>query len=194
MSAADFELFFSGLAFAPAIFPSVRGADTVADNLDGTDKADAMYGLGLDDIIAGNAGNDLIFGGPGNDTLHASAIPGSPNAPDVSNRFFSWNILEGGPGNDTMHGGPADDFFYFGFDSGADIINGFNPQTDAIAILQGINNNTSVTLGSEAQFFASRVTDVPFGVVVDFGNGNTVRVVNVTKAQLSPANFPISPV
>ncbi len=187
MSAADFELFFSGLAFAPAIFPSVRGADTVADNLDGTDQADAMYGLGLDDIIAGNAGNDLIFGGPGNDTLHASVIPGSPKAPDVSNRFFNWNILEGGPGNDMMHGGPADDFFYFGPGSGVDTITNFSP-SDAIVIQQ---ETIAVT---QAEFFNTRVRDELGAVVVDFGGGNAIRLVGVSKAQLTAANFPISPV
>ena len=78
MSAADYELFFSGLAFAPAMFPSVRGTDALADNLVGTNQADEMYGLGLDDTVASNAGNDLIFGGPGNDTYHASVITPVP--------------------------------------------------------------------------------------------------------------------
>ncbi|MEB3282289.1 MAG: Calx-beta domain-containing protein [Lyngbya sp.] len=90
-----------------------RGEDEVLGN----QGDDIIYGGKEADLVAGGAGNDLLFGDLGNDTLL------------------------GDRGADTITGGDGNDTFYIGEGTGgfsiteADIINDFNPEQDAIGLL-----------------------------------------------------------
>ncbi|MDD2893964.1 MAG: VCBS domain-containing protein, partial [Halothiobacillaceae bacterium] len=68
------------------IGPDISGTEG-ADIIQGTDKAEHIYGLGGDDTLLGGGRADVLYGGDGNDTL------------------------DGGAGLDKMYGGAGDDTY-----------------------------------------------------------------------------------
>lgn len=74
------------------------------------DRADAMEGLGGNDILNGHGGNDDISGGEGVDNLQGHAGD---------------DVLDGGAGNDTLIGGTGNDTYVFGIGDGQDLVENF---------------------------------------------------------------------
>lgn len=114
---------------------AVRVGDGAPNNIEGTEDADILRGLGGDDTILGFGGNDMIDGGPGNDPQ-----------------------LSGGDGADTINGGTGDDVLSGGANvQGVDRLNGGTGQDTLIggedndALLGGGGRDTFVHNPGEGQ-------------------------------------------
>jgi len=101
------------VAAASVAVAANRIGDNNANTLNGTDLADAVYGLGGPDILNAGLGNDEVSGNPGNDRLNGS------NGDDV---------MVGGTGSDRINTGNSvntgsgrEDFVY-AFDGFADTV------------------------------------------------------------------------
>ena len=70
--------------------------DNSNSTMTGTLRADALFGLGGNDVINGGAGNDILYGGLGNDVLSGGA---------------GTDTLHGGMGIDRLDGGSGNDVF-----------------------------------------------------------------------------------
>jgi glucose/arabinose dehydrogenase len=118
------------------------------------------------DTLRGFAGDDMIFGGSGND------------------------FIDGGTGNDTLIGGPGSDRFVFAPGSGADVITDFaaGPGNGDRIDLTGFAN---IHTFSEILGHANQVGG---NTVLDFGNGDTLTLLNVNKANLNIDDFVINDV
>ena len=79
-----------------------------ADDIDGNDRVNFLYGGGGNDVIDGKGGDDQLFGEDGNDTLYG----------DCGN-----DTLHGGAGNDTLYGEDDYNDQLYG-DDGDDILYG----------------------------------------------------------------------
>jgi len=133
------------------------------ENLLGSAFADTLVGDEGANTLDGGAGDDLLLGGGGAD------------------------LLIGGAGTDAMYGGTGADIFEFRAASGVDWIEDFAVGSDKVRILSGLNgsNNTS------AANVLANTSDVNGNAVVNFGGGNTLALIGVTKASLSAADFVI---
>ena len=82
------------------------------DLLNGTDKADTIFGLGGNDVLLGLAGNDLLDGGAGDDNLDGGKgrdkLKGQ-KGDDVLTGGDGDDVLIGGPGKDKLNGGKGND-------------------------------------------------------------------------------------
>lgn len=144
---------------------------------DGNDAVDVKFG---DDIVFAGDGNDTVSGGAGFDRLYG----GKGN--DILNGGSEADKLKGGTGNDTMTGGTGADQFSLAVftgvsgNSGSDTITDFSVAEDVLAITGGY---------SAANLIALAVNEAG-GVRLRLGDsGATVLLQNVTKAQLTAANF-----
>ncbi len=95
------------------VYSGTAGDDT---NLNGTERADVVYGGAGNDTITAGGGNDFIYGGTGNDTIYGGAGNDSIYGGDGT------DVLFGGTGNDSIDGGLGNDTIYG--DAGDDSING----------------------------------------------------------------------
>ncbi|AFY56148.1 putative calcium-binding protein [Rivularia sp. PCC 7116] len=80
-----------------------------SEKLNGTHRADFIFGKGGNDTLKGRGGNDFLLGGRGNDSLKG----GNGN-----------DVLLGGKGNDTLEGGNGNDLLKGG--KGNDLLKGGN--------------------------------------------------------------------
>lgn len=132
-----------------------------ADTLLGGAGRDRIKGQAGDDILSGGADNDRLDGGFGNDRL--IGMGGADR-------------LDGGRGADVLRGGNgADTFVYLEF-YGADRVLDFQDDLDVLAI-----DDAAETV----RFVLSRGTDISGGVRFDFGDGDVLTVLGVTKAQIA---------
>lgn len=76
-------------------------------HLEGSEEADVLGGLNGDDTLVGLDGDDTLYGGRGNDSLDGGA---------------GNDTLDGGAGDDVLMGGVGSDKYFFGRNSGRDII------------------------------------------------------------------------
>jgi Ca2+-binding RTX toxin-like protein len=108
------------------------------DLLNGTDKADTIFGLGGNDVLLGLGGNDLLDGGPGDDNLDGAKgrdkLRGQ-NGDDVLTGGDGNDILIGGPGKDKLSGGKGNDTLVG--NSGKDSLVG-GPGNDTINSRDGV--------------------------------------------------------
>ena len=95
---------------------TVKVGTNKADAINGTARADMLFGLDGVDALNGLEGNDLLCGGKGVDALNGT------NGDDT---------LFGGPGNDVLRGGIGEDYLFGGSgndglygDNGADVLSG----------------------------------------------------------------------
>jgi Ca2+-binding RTX toxin-like protein len=123
---------------------------------------------GHKDVMHGLAGNDSLFGLAGNDKLFGDA--GS-------------DILNGGQGNDFLTGGLGIDTFVFVSGDGADIITDFNAKGS------GHETIDLSAVDSVASFGDLSLEQVGKNVVLDFGDGDTITIKNVTLANLDASDF-----
>ncbi|MHC4050467.1 VCBS domain-containing protein [Bradyrhizobium sp. 25ACV] len=118
-----------------------------------------VAGSNFNDTITGSGGNDQLFGNGGND------------------------LLSGGAGNDGLNGGIGADTFVYATGGGADTIGDFL-QTDADKIdLTGIPGVSTL-----ADIQALSTQQGP-NTVINFGNGDTLTLLNVTLSNLTAADF-----
>ncbi|MET3339213.1 beta strand repeat-containing protein [Bradyrhizobium ottawaense] len=119
----------------------------------------SVAGSNFNDTITGSGGNDQLFGNGGND------------------------LLSGGAGNDGLNGGIGADTFVYAAGGGADTIGDFL-QADADKIdLTGI---PGVSTLADVQALATQQGP---NTVINFGNGDTLTLLNVTLSNLTAADF-----
>jgi Ca2+-binding RTX toxin-like protein len=108
------------------------------DLLNGTAKADTIFGLGGNDVLLGFAGNDLLDGGAGNDQLDGGPgndkLKGQKGNDELTGGAGD-DVLIGGPGKDKLNGGKGNDKL-FG-NGGRDSLVG-GPGNDAIDARDGV--------------------------------------------------------
>ncbi|MEZ2144669.1 VCBS domain-containing protein [Bradyrhizobium sp. DN5] len=118
-----------------------------------------VAGSNFNDTITGSVSGDQLFGNNGND------------------------LINGGAGNDFLGGGFGADTFVYATGGGADTIGDFlQTQTDKID-LTGV---AGVSSFAQVQALA---TQVGLNTVIDFGNGDSLTLSNVTLSNLTAADF-----
>lgn len=129
-----------------------------ANALTGGDGNDRLMGGGGADRLSGDGGNDRLMGEAGNDRL------------------------AGGLGNDVLRGGGGADQFVFSAKDGRDIIVDFSAnQRDKVLLDDALwSSSGALRVGQVLSKFA-KVTDD--GVLLDFGDGNTVLLDGLTSTQ-----------
>ncbi|GGX52085.1 hypothetical protein GCM10007385_20930 [Tateyamaria omphalii] len=190
-----------------------EGNDTLnggigADSLYGGDGNDVVFSMDGFDFVSGGAGNDSLFGNAGNDTLFGDAgndtlnggigadvlNGGSDNDTLLGLNGFDLLIggsgddnLEGNSGNDTLVGGLGDDQMrggqgadVFVFDGGNDLIRDYSLIVDALEIDASLMNEATPQ-GSDLANYSSVIDG---NLVLDFGNGNSLTLNNVTNVNL----------
>ncbi|WP_298241353.1 VCBS domain-containing protein [uncultured Bradyrhizobium sp.] len=118
-----------------------------------------VSGSNFDDTITGSAGNDQLFGNSGND------------------------LLSGGAGNDALNGGTGADTFVYAAGGGTDTIVDFLQANADKIDLTGI---PGVSTLADIQAIATQQGP---NTVIDFGNGDTLTLLNVTLQNLTAADF-----
>lgn len=122
------------------------------DQLDGGADADKVYGGIGDDALDGGSGNDKVYGEAGNDTL------------------------AGGVGDDRLYGGTDADNFVFDQGFGADRVNDFQDNVDALVFAAAYWDG----IADAAAFVNTYAQTSGRGVVFDFGNGDVLTVSGAT--------------
>ncbi len=105
------------------------------------------------------------------------------------NRIFENNtdVIYGGAGDDTMFGGRGVDVFvYANGTDGADTILDFTPGVDVIDIAQ---NSQNLPFIFDFEGLRQLMSQDGNDVLIDFGEGNTVRLVNVQLDALTVRDF-----
>lgn len=150
-----------------------------ADKLYGGADADLLQGDGGTDRLYGGSGKDSLYGGSGDDTLYGSSGADSlfgGNGDDKLNGGGNADRLDGGNGNDIFDGGAGADTFHIDHGKDNDTISDFEDDTDLIQL-----DNFTFAGGLDAFDFA---TEIDGNVIFDFGDGDTLTVLNATISQL----------
>jgi Ca2+-binding RTX toxin-like protein len=140
------------------------GADTMEggdgrDYLDGGINFDQMEGGGGTDTMTGGNGADTILGGASGDILQGNA---------------GADRMDGGEGSDVMRGGIGADTFVF--NGGDDVVIDFSNNIDNLEISASLLTETEPAVADLVGY-----ADVVDGdLVLDFGNGDTLTLNNVT--------------
>ncbi|MSU91067.1 hypothetical protein GE300_15870 [Rhodobacteraceae bacterium 2CG4] len=142
------------------------GADQILGNstgnrLSGGQGHDTLKGFGGGDEILGNKGRDLIRGGNGNDTLKGG---------NANDKLFGQN------GNDNLFGGGGADRFVFTGGDDRDRVKDFEDDIDLL-LLKGLGL-------ADAADALSHASERNGNVVFDFGNGDVLKVLDITAAAL----------
>ncbi|MFD0859536.1 Hint domain-containing protein [Roseovarius aquimarinus] len=166
------------------------GADN--DTIDGLGGNDTLYGDAGNDRIAGGVDNDLIDGGAGDDTVGGDegndVVKGGDGRDSVSGGAGDDQLLgdegddtlSGGTGNDTMAGGAGADRYVVRDGNGDDVISDFDVVNDRLAF-----DMAEIARFRDAE---ARMTQDGADTLFTFDNGNTLRLQNVSKGDLRPAN------
>lgn len=142
---------------------SISGSSAGDDCLHGNAGNDTING-GIDnDIVWGEEGNDFLVGNVGNDTLYG----GDGN-----------DFIRGDEGNDQLFGGDGVDLFYFGKNSGTDVVHDFESGIDHINV-KGLGLTTWAKVQAVLTYDAA-------GAHIDVGT-NHIRVNDATS--LSASDF-----
>ncbi|TXH99601.1 MAG: calcium-binding protein [Pseudorhodobacter sp.] len=149
---------------------------TGKDSLLGESGADLLYGGDQDDYGFGGTGNDRIYGDAGNDSLD-----GGHDADLLSGGAGNDRML-GGIGADTLTGGLGEDNFRFRKGDDADRITDFANNTDTL-VLQGFGAGFTVNSA------LAKAVNITGGVRFDFGGGDVVTVMGVTKSAIADDIF-----
>ena len=132
------------------------------ENIIGSKFADRLFGDDNANTISGRQGDDRLVGGADKDTLLGGAGD---------------DKLRGGVGDDHLTGGKGSDTFGFGTGFGADTVLDYRAGVDDIDL-----KGTTITGYAQLQ---SHISDIAGGVVIDFGNGDTLTILNTTKDALN---------
>lgn len=157
------------------------------NNINGTDAADVVYGTALADYIKGLGGadtiragsnndkveggdaNDKIFGEAGNDELYGEA------GDDVMQGGDGNDLMSGGLGADSLTGGTGADIFVVSLNGGADTVLDFEMGVDKI------------DLGAYGDYLSATAKSTD--TILTFATGVTLRLKNITPAQINDAMF-----
>jgi serralysin len=156
-----------GIAFGTVIENYVAGS--AGDVVNGNGVGNMLKLRGGNDTANGGGGNDVIFGDGGSDRLiggnGADALWGGDGA----------DRLLGGAGNDRMTGGAGSDVFFFA--GGRDVVLDFRNDVDTLALDDALWGRQDLTKGE----ILDKATLDDGDVLFDFGNGNTLRIENLTQ-------------
>jgi Ca2+-binding RTX toxin-like protein len=86
--------------------------DELPDTLQGSGRAEAIFGFDGDDDLRGEGGNDQLFGGSGDDLLDGwtgNDLLNGESGDDVLLGFAGNDVLNGGVGDDLLFGEEGDD-------------------------------------------------------------------------------------
>ena len=204
-----------GLQLLRSLFGN-EGADLVLggdgdDRVDGGEDGDDVNGNGGDDVVHGGAGADFVRGGQGDDRVF-----GDDGDDRHVNGNLGDDYVDGGAGNDTLHGGAgADtlvggdgddrisgdlgddvlvagsgaDVFVFASGHGADVIEDFSEASARIEIEAGINGTDIADFATLVAHAADVAQPGQPGVFIDLGEGNSLVVAGLSKAQLQADDF-----
>lgn len=175
------------------------GDDTVI----GGDGADALFGEFGFDVITGGIGGDFIDGGEGNDTVNGQDdndivfggngddMVSGANGDDLLDGGDGNDVVQGGEGNDTMNGGLGDDmhrggngadtFVFDGNDGGNDTVGDFRTGD----VLQILGTEHGIV---DIESLLGAATQVGRAVLIDFGGGNTVTLLNTRLATIDASD------
>lgn len=166
--------------------------DAGHDNMGGQDGDDRLYGGAGNDTIGGDEGNDVVEGGDGDDLMWGQAGQDTMRGDAGDDRIFGGgenDVLDGGAGadrlegeggDDTMAGGDDPDVFIIRDGNGHDVITDFAVAQDMLAF-----DMAEITRFRDA---AARMSQDGADTVFTFDNGDTVRLLNVSKDDLTPSN------
>jgi len=138
------------------------------DLLTGSSFGDEMYGLGGNDKLFGNAGEDTLYSGGGKDKLDGGA---------------GYDYLYSGKGNDIMTGGTETDFFVFNKGDGRDKITDFNADNADMA------GHDQIYIQIDFEDIKSIKKFGNDGTIIDFGQGDTLTLLHVAKADVDASDF-----
>ncbi len=169
---------FGGYEIAFLASATLSGDDTLVGGAGG----DMIAALGGVDRVSGKAGDDTLLGGRGRDTLMGNGgsdlLKGGWGR-DILRGGRQDDTLEGGRhgdrlngqrGDDTLTGGGGPDLFIFRKAGGNDTITDFTKNLDTIRF-GGLG---------EASAIMERASQVGDAVVFDFGDGDTLTLLNTT--------------
>ncbi len=141
-------------------FEDVRGSDA-NDKITGSGGKNRLDGLSGNDVLNGMGNNDTLIGGLGRDKLI------------------------GGGGDDILEGGGGNDRFVFKAKFGDDTILDFQTKGK----LEKIDLSGVKPIKSFLDLKNNHLTEVNGDAVIDDGNGNTITLDGVAKADLSANDF-----
>ncbi|MGV6819500.1 MAG: Ig-like domain-containing protein [Parvularcula sp.] len=147
------------------------GDDTILggdgnDSLIGKSGADVLLGEAGDDRVDAGTGNDLVEGGAGNDFIRGGA---------------GLDTLDGGIDNDTIDGGADNDVYVISLGDGVDeLVNFDRLGGDDVIEFRGFGTDFD-----EAAEILAASSQVGSDVLIDFGTGQLVTLVNVQLADFA---------
>lgn len=154
-------------------------AGSGADTIRAGGGRDVIFGDGGRDKILGNGGNDRLIGGGG-----ADRIDGGANNDRLIGKIGA-DRLDGGVGRDVLIGGAGGDVFVFSGRFGDDVICDFDPDQRGERIdLRGVSQ-----IDSFRDLRLHHLDRDGDDVVIDPGNGASIRLVDVAAWELSPDDF-----
>ena len=124
-------------------------------------------------------------GGSGNDSLYGTEIDNTLNGGDGDDFIFGEggsDTITGGEGHDNLFGGAGSDVFVFADNSGHDAIHDFEVGLDLI----DLSSNSQVANFNDVLNLASQVGS---DVLIDFGNGSTIGLIDEDINELSQTHF-----
>ena len=175
---------------SPVPTGSIFNGTDLSEVIAGSAGFDLILAGGGHDTASGGAGDDIIFGRAGDDTLYGDAgadtlLGGAGN--DTLSGGDGQDFLNGGAGDDSLAGGFGDDILVGGagadsfiFHGGSDTITDFATGEDQIIF--GANLWTGLTSAADLLFFYGSLD--PTGAVINFENGDTLRIEGVTDLTL----------
>ncbi|MEO0319346.1 MAG: right-handed parallel beta-helix repeat-containing protein [Pseudomonadota bacterium] len=165
------------------------------DNLTGGDGMDRLRGNGGNDTLEGGAGDDVLDGRSGNNLIsdlsgNDTIVGGTGN--DTINDGLGDDLINGGPGDDIITLSFGDDLI-FGDDGadtfiakhaviGNDRLGGFTVEEGDLLDLRALG----VSSAADALAIASMDGG---STVLDFGNGNSLTLINIDSASITDDFF-----
>ncbi|MCA8894753.1 MAG: hypothetical protein KDA48_05810, partial [Amphiplicatus sp.] len=128
----------------------------------------------------GDDGNDTMFGGEGNDILEGR------NDNDFIKGDGGADYLLGGDGVDSLYGGDGNDVFIFSNDGVNDYISDWSGGAGASDQIRLDGYGAAFDTYAEVMAAASQVGS---NVVIDFGGGDTITILQTTLASLASDDF-----
>lgn len=183
-STAEFVLTVNGSTDGNVIVGS-NGADPLfgtegVDIVSANGGNDTVFGRGGDDIIDAGNGTDTVFGGAGNDIIDGGA------GKDTLMGDAGDDVVAGGLGNDLMYGGEGNDTFVFHAGEGRDVVFDFQAGAGAGDVIE---LDHSLFADFEALMAAGAVTDTSIGAQISYGDGSTITLSGIHKADLAIDDF-----